>query len=150
MKTKTVILSGLAMVIWIAPQNSRAATVPAGTALIVQTQSTMMSTDAPGTRFAAHLANNVTVNGKTILPAGTKFSGKIVTSRRTVSSTQRLTVDLTDVQAGGRNVPIKTTGAFLVDNQNFQTKGGTSVSRGAYSVRAGRRMEFHLAQPLQL
>ena len=150
MKTKTLILSGLAMLAWLIPHDALAATLPAGTVLVARTLQALGSTDAVGTRVPAQLANNVAVNGKTVLPAGTKFSGKIVTSRRTVSSSQRLTVDLTEVQVGGRVVPIKTTGAYLVDNQNFKTKGGTSVSRGAYSVPAGRLMEFRLAQPLPL
>ncbi|HTE94484.1 MAG TPA: hypothetical protein VK678_13360 [Bradyrhizobium sp.] len=53
--------------------DSPAATVPAGTVLIVQTLNAVSSTDAPGTRFGAQLANNVGINGKVILPAGTKF-----------------------------------------------------------------------------
>ncbi|MFZ1219296.1 MAG: hypothetical protein WAO00_08380 [Chthoniobacterales bacterium] len=150
MKTKTLLVAGLAMSIWLVPQNARSATVPAGTILIVRTLHALTSTDAVGTRFPVQLANNVAANGKTVLPPGTKFSGKVVTSRRTVSSTQRLTVDLTDVQVGGHNVPIKTTGAYLVDNQNFKTARGTSVGRGDYSVPVGRHLEFRLAQPLQL
>lgn len=147
MKAKILILGGLAMVAWLLPQDSPAATVPAGTVLIVQTLNAISSTDAPGTRFAAQLANNVAINGKVVLPAGTKVSGKVETSRRTVSSTQRLTVNLTDVQVGGRAVPIKTTGASPLSN-DFKTKRGVEVSRGAYTVAAGKRVEFQLAQPL--
>jgi hypothetical protein len=149
MKTKILILAGLAMVAWLVPQDSQAATVPAGSILVVQTLDTVSSTDTPGTRFAAQLANNVAVKGKVVLPAGTRFSGKIETSRRMVSSTQKLTVDLTDVQVGGRTVPIKTTGARELSN-NFKTRGGAGISRGAYTVTAGKRLEFQLAQPLNL
>lgn len=147
MKTKILIPVGLAMVVWLVPQDSPSATVPAGTTLVVQTLGAVSSTDAPGTRFAAQLANNVAVNGKVILPAGTKVSGKVETSRQMVSSTQRLTVNLTDVQAGGRVVPIKTTGARPLSN-DFKTKRGIAVSRAAYTVPAGKRIEFQLAQPL--
>src|SRR5436190_845624 len=49
-----------------------------------------------------------------------------------------------------RVLPITTTGAYLVDNQNFKTKHGTSVSRVGYSVPLGRHLHFKLAQPLQL
>ena len=149
MKPKILILVGLAMLAWLVPHDSSGATVPAGTILIVQTLDAVSSTDAPGTRFAAQLANNVAVNGKVILPAGTKLSGKIETSRRMVSSSQRLTVDLTDVKAGGRAVSIKTTGARELSN-DFKTRSGVGVSRGAYTVRAGKRLEFQLAQPLNL
>lgn len=149
MKAKTLILAGLAMLGWLVPQDSPAATVPAGTILVVQTLNTVSSTDAPGTRFAVKLANDVAVNGKVILPAGTKLSGKVETSRRTVSSSQRLTVNLTEVQVGGRSVHIKTTGARELSN-DFKTRGGIAVSRAGYMVRAGKRIEFQLAQPLNL
>lgn len=148
MKAKILILVGLAMLGWLLPQDSPAATVPAGTVLIVQTLNAVVSTDTPGTRFAAALANNVMVNGKVVLPAGTKLSGKIVTSKRTVSSSQRLTVNLTEVQAGGHAVPIKTDAIPL--SNDYKTKRGIEVSRGAYTVPAGKRIEFHLAQPLNL
>jgi hypothetical protein len=149
MKAKILILIGLAMFAWFVPQDSPAATVPAGTILIVQTLDAVSSTDAPGTRFSAQLANNVAVNGKVILPGGTKLSGKIETSRRMVSSAQRLTVNLTDVKAGGRTVSIKTTGARELSN-DFKTRRGIGVSRAAYTVPAGKRIEFQLAQPLNL
>lgn len=149
MKTKILLLAGLALLSAQVPQNSSGATVPAGTTLVVQTLDTVHSTDAPGTRFAAQLASNVAVNGKVILPAGTKLSGKIETSRRMASSTQRLTVNLTEVVVGGRVVPIKTTGARELSN-DFMTKRGVGVSRGAYTVAAGKRLEFQLAQSLNL
>ncbi len=149
MKTMNLIPVGLAMLAWLMPYDSPAATVPAGTALVVQTLNAVSSTDVQGTPFGARLANNVAVNGKVILPAGTKLSGKIETSRRMVSSSQRLTVNLTAVQIGGHVVAIKTTGARELSN-DFQTKRGISVSRAAYTVPAGKRLEFHLAQPLSI
>ena len=147
MKAKIFISFGLTTLVWLVPQNSPAATVPAGTTLIVQTLDAVSSTDAPGTRFAAQLVNNAVVNGKVILPAGTKVSGKIETSRRLASSSQRLTVNLTHVQAGDRSVPIKTTGARPLSNE-YKTKRGIEVSRASYTVPAGKRIEFQLAQPL--
>ena len=149
MKAKILILIGLATLAWLLPQDSLAATVPAGTVLVVQTLNAISSTDAPGTRFSAQLANNVAVNGKVILPAGTKLSGQIETSRRMVSSSQRLTVNLTEVQVGGHPVPIKTTGARSLSN-DFQTRRGIEVSRAAYTVPAGKRIAFQLALPLNL
>lgn len=147
MKAKIFVLVGLTSLAMLVPQYSLAATVPAGTTLIVQTLDAVSSTDVPGTRFAAQLAKNVAVNGKVIVPAGTKVSGKIETSRRLASSSQRLTVNLTDVQAGGRAVPIKTTGARPLSN-DYKTKRGIEVSRASYTVPAGKRIEFQLAQPL--
>lgn len=149
MKTKILIVIGLAMLASLLPHDSPAATVPAGAILIVQTLDAVSSTDAPGTRFSARLASNVALSGKVVLSAGTKLLGKIETSRRTVSSSQRLTVNLTDVQVGGRAVSIKTTGARELSN-DFKTRHGTGISRGAYTVPAGKRIEFQLAQPLNL
>lgn len=149
MKAKTLILAGLTMLVWLVPNESPAATVPAGTALVVQTLHAVSSTDVQGTRFATRLAHNVSVNGKVILPAGTKLSAKVQTSRRLASSSQRLTVDLIDVQIGGQVIPIRTTGARELSN-DYKTKGGVAVSRGTYTVPAGKHLEFHLAQPLNL
>jgi hypothetical protein len=149
MNAKILIPVVLSMLVWLLPDHSSAATVPAGTTLIVQTLNAISSIDSPGTRFAAQLANNIAVNGKVILPAGTKFSGKIETSRRLVTSPHRLTVNLTDVQVGGHAVPLKTTGAQLLSN-DYKTRRGIEVSRASYTVAAGKRIEFQLAQPLKL
>jgi hypothetical protein len=149
MKTKIFITAGLAILLWLLPRDSQAATVPAGTALVVQTLHAVSSTDVQGTRFAVRLAHNVGVNGKVVLPAGTKFSAKVQTSRRLASSSQRLTVDLTDVHVGGHVIRIRTTGARELSN-DYKTRHGVQVSRGTYTVPAGKHLEFHLAQPLNL
>jgi len=149
MKAKILILAGLVMLAALVPKNSPAATVPAGTILVVRTLNAVSSTDAPGTRFAAQLATNVALNGKVILPAGTKFSGKVETAKRLASSSQRLTVNLTEVQLGSHTVPIKTTGARELSN-DYKTKGGVAVSRTTYTVPAGKHLQFQLSQPLNL
>lgn len=150
MNTKTFILGAISIFAWISLDQSSAATVPAGTTLVVRTLQAISSVDAPGTRFSAQLENSVTVNGKVVLPAGTKLSGKVETSRRTATSSQRLTVNITDAQVGGRTVPIKTAGAYQLANTSFKTRRGVSVSSASYHVAAGRKIEFRLAQPLNL
>src|SRR3977135_1741683 len=147
MKTKLLILAWLAMLARGLAHSPPAATVPAGTILVAQTLNAVSSTDAPGTRFAAQPANNVALNEKVILSAGAKFSGKIETSRRMMRSSQRLTVNLTEGQVSGRAAPIKTTGARSLSNDS-KTKRGIDVSRGAYTVAAGKSIEFQLVQPL--
>ena len=147
MKAKILILTGLATLAGLVPQDSPGATVPAGTVLIVQTMDAVSSMDPPGMRFATMLAKSVGVNGKVVLPAGTKVSGKVETSRRMMGSSQRLTVNLTDMQIGGRAVPIKTTGARPLSN-DYKTRRGVQVSRGDYTVPAGKLIEFKLARPL--
>ena len=129
-------------------QRAPAAVVPAGTRVVVQTTSTITSVDARGTRVPAVLARPLLSNGRVIVPAGAKVTGQVVTSRRIHQSHERLTVDITEIVVSGRTHPIRTTGAALVDNVNWKTRTGSTVTRGGYAVRAGRHLEFQLAQPL--
>jgi hypothetical protein len=125
------------------------ATIPAGTILTVYTLQTVSSIDMPGTPVPAQLVEPVVVNGKVALPAGTYFSGKIITSRRLISSGDRLTVNLTKVRLGGRDIPITTTGPRLLAN-NFRASSDVKVSLAWDTIAAGKRLQFQLAQPLVL
>jgi hypothetical protein len=125
------------------------ATIPAGTILTVYTLQTVSSIDMPGTRVPAQLIEPVAVNGKIILPAGTNFSGKIITSRRLTRSRDRLTMNLTAVRVGGRDLPITTTGPRLLAN-NFRQSGEVKVSLAWDTITAGKRLQFQLARPLVL
>ena len=130
-------------------QRAPAAVVPAGTHVVVSTLSTITSVDAQGTRVPAQLARPLLSHGKVVVPAGAKVMGRIVTSRRLHHSTERLTVDITEVHFNGRPHAIRTTGPVLVENLNWANKTtGATVSRAGYSVRAGRVLHFQLAQPL--
>ena len=131
-------------------QPAAAAVVPAGTQVVVQTTSTITSVDTRGTRVPALLARPLLSQGRVLVPAGAKVMGHVVTSRRIHQSQERLTVDITEIVVQGRAHPIRTTGATLVDNVNWKTKTGSTVTRGAYAVHAGRHLEFRLAQPLVL
>ncbi len=150
MKTKTFYLAAIVSFVWIILGQSYAATIPAGTTLVVRTLQAISAIDQPGTPFTAELENNVIANGKVVLPAGTKLSGKVETAKRTTTSTQQLTVNLTSVQFGGRAVRIKTTGAYHLDSTTYQTRHGVSVSRASYTVPSGRKIQFRLAEPLNL
>jgi hypothetical protein len=150
MKTMTFYVAAIAIFVWIVLGQSHAATIPAGATLVVRTLQAISSIDQPGTPFAAELEKNVTANGKAVLPAGTKLSGKVATSKRTTTSSQQLTVNLASVQFGGRALPIKTTGAYQLDSTSHQTRRGVSVSRASYTVPSGRKMQFRLAEPLTL
>jgi hypothetical protein len=150
MKRHTLIWIGIASLAFLAVDTAFGVTIPAGTPLIVRTLHNIASIDAPGTRFPAELTKDVVVNGKAVLPAGTKVSGRIATSKRTHTSSQTLSVDITDVQVGGRSVPIKTAGAIGLENSAYKTRRGVSVSTSSYQVPSGRRIEFRLAKPLNL
>jgi hypothetical protein len=150
MKRRTLIWIGMASIAFLTVDTSFGVTIPAGTPLVVRTLHGISSIDAPGTRFPAQLTKDVVVNGKVVLPVGTKVSGQVATSKRTHTSSQRLSVNITDVQVGGRSLPIKTAGAVDLENNAYQTRRGVSVSKSSYQVPSGRKIEFRLAQPLNL
>jgi len=126
--------------------DAAAATVPAGTRLVVRTLNTITSSDATGTRLHTELMGNITVQGRVVLPAGTKINGRVESSRRLASSKDRLSVDLTEVIIGGRSHPLRTTGP--VHPVNFTTSRGVAVTRGFYTFARGKTITFHLGQPL--
>jgi hypothetical protein len=135
----------------LAVQASFAVTIPAGTTLVVRTLHNVSAVDAPGKAVAMQLDKNVVVNGKVALPAGTRISGRVETSKRTHLPTrsQKLTVNITDAQFHGRTVAIKTTGAANLENPLARTtQRGVQVSTFSYVVPAGTRIQFRLAQPL--
>jgi hypothetical protein len=115
----------------------------------VYTLQTVSSIDMPGTPAPAQLVEPVAVNGKVVLPAGTYFSGKIITSRRLINSGDRLTANLTGVRLGGRDIPITTTGPRLLAN-NFRASSDVKVSLAWDTIAAGKRLQFQLARPLVL
>src|SRR5438132_5163873 len=92
MKRHTLIWIGIASFAFLTSNMSFGVTIPAGTPLVVRTLHGISSIDAPGTRFPAQLDKDVVVNGKVVLPVGTKVSGHVATSKRTHTSSQRLSV----------------------------------------------------------
>jgi hypothetical protein len=150
-RTLTFLLIGAASVGALTSSTSFGATIPAGTTLTVRTLNDIWSVSTPGTAVRARLTKDVSINGKVLLPAGTEFSGEVVTSKRTTASKQKLTVDINAVKVGGRSLPIKTTGAYRVDDSVYKTtRRNISITTHGYPVPAGLTMGFKLAQPLQL
>jgi hypothetical protein len=151
MNIKAPLLFTLAAVTFLAVHSSLAATIPAGATLTVRTLQTISSRDSQGKTFTAELDHNVVVNGKVALRAGTKFAGKIESSPTDPRRTRPLTVNLTGVVTGDRTVPIKTTGAFTIQQQGWTTaRRGIAVSGGGYLAAAGAKLQFRLAQPLNI
>src|SRR5881275_3361360 len=99
MTKKTFILIAIANCTWIV--NFFAATIPAGTTLVVRTLNTIQSTDRVGRTFTAQLDQAVAVNGKAVLPAGTKFDGKIESSQANPFRSGPLVLNLTDIVVNG-------------------------------------------------
>lgn len=128
-----------------------AATVPAGTTLVVRTLNSVQSTDRVGRTFTAQLDQDVVVNGKVVLRAGTKFDGKIESSQANPFRSGALILNLTDVSVNGRTIPIKTVSGFEV--QNLAMRAGArarGITVGPFVAPRGLRMEFRLAQPVKL
>ena len=127
-----------------------AATVPAGTPIIVRTAGAISSHATPGRTFTARLDQDIAINGNRLLRAGTRVSGIIQASRgsRSTTSSQPLTLNLTAVAANGRMVPIKTTASVQPQaaKTTRQSRGGFSFGESTFP--AGTRLEFRLAQPL--
>jgi hypothetical protein len=148
MKITTLLLLTVAISAWSSAQDAAAATVPGGAHLVVRTLDVITSADAPGTKFHTELVRPVSVQGRVVLPAGTKIMGRVETSRRMVSKGDSLSVNLSEVIVGGRPHALRTTGA--VHPVNFHTSRGVAVTRGYYNVARGKILEFRLAEPLQL
>ena len=128
-----------------------AATVPAGTTIVVRTGVTISSRDRVGRTVVTQLDQNVAVQGKTLLPAGTKVLAKVKTSQADSRRPDPLTVNLTSVSIAGQTVTIKTDGAFQVEAKPRTARQmRTGVSVGSFTVPSGTKMQFRLAQPLNL
>jgi hypothetical protein len=115
MTKKIFVLTAIASCVWIA--SSFAATIPAGTTVVVRTLNTIHSTDRVGRTFTAQLDQDVALNGKVVLRAGTKFHGKIEASQANPRNSQPLTLNLTDVSVNGRTIPVKTVSGFQLENK---------------------------------
>jgi hypothetical protein len=149
MTKKTFILIAIASCAWIA--SSFAATLPAGTPLIVRTRNSIQSTDRVGRTFTAQLDQDVAVNGKVVLRAGTQFQGKIEASQANPRNSQPLTLNLTGISVNGRTIPIKTVSGFQLENTAKVGRArARGVSVGPFVAPHGTRMEFRLAQSVNI
>ena len=141
----------ISMCVWLTAPFLSAATVPAGTTLVVRTGATISSRDRVGRTVVTQLDQNVAVQGKTLLPAGTKVLAKVETSQADSRRPDPLTVNLTSVSIAGQTVTIKTDGAFQVEAKPRTARQmRTGVSVGSFTVPSGTKMQFRLAEPLHL
>jgi hypothetical protein len=127
-----------------------AATIPAGTTLTVSAVSSFSSKTPTGRSFEGKLAQDVSVNGRAVLKAGSKAFGKIASSRHNPRRNEPLTVELTSVSVNGRNVPVKTS-AFQPGHP--ATSGRQSrygFTAGTLVITPGTLMQFQLLQPVTL
>ena len=152
MTTRTLILIAMTGCILIGSRfSSSAATIPAGTLLVVQTVDTVSSQDRVGKKFAAQLDRDVVVNGTVLLRAGTKVFGKVESSRALSGPQSRpLTLNLTAISSNGREVPIVTMQAFQAESTRKGPRGRVTITSSRFVFPHGSKMQFHLAQPVSL
>src|SRR5260370_28580727 len=105
-----------------------------------------------GRTFTAQLDQDIVVKGKVLLPAGTKVLGTVEASRaNSHTSTSPLTLNLTGVSSNGRTVPIKTVSAVQPqDKAKTARQSRAGVSLGTSTFPSGTKMEFRLAEPLNM
>jgi hypothetical protein len=106
--------------------------VPAGTSLTVRLGQTLSSkTSQAGQTFLATLAQPVTVNGRTAIPAGATVSGTVITAKEKgkIKGEGELSIALTSVTVKGRTHTIQTSAL----DSTSQGKG----KRTAYTTGGG-------------
>jgi hypothetical protein len=163
---KTVILSHrwqkrgafvlLLFCFWILGQAvALAATIPAGSTIVVTLVGPLSTHERPGRTFETKLAADLKAGGKTVAPAGTIIFGVVEKSRNAMgvrSTSEPLTLNLKSIAINGQRVPIKTTGAVSPETlSGFTARHKTSgVTAGKSILERGTKLEFRLAEPLQL
>lgn len=125
-----------------------AATIPAGTTLAVHTTSSISSQDPVGRTFAAQLDQNVAVNGKVLLKAGTKAFGKIKASRANPRKSEALSLELTSISVNGRNIAVKTNSFQPGSPPRTGRQARYGHTAGTLTVTPGTKMQFQLAKAI--
>ncbi|MGH9780156.1 MAG: hypothetical protein ACRD5I_17285 [Candidatus Acidiferrales bacterium] len=106
--------------------------VPAGTQLTVRlSQSLSSKTNEPGDDFTGVLENDVTVDGKTVIPAGSEVTGEVVDAEASgrLKGTGRLFLTLTEVEVDGETYDVATSTAGR--------REGSKLKRNVIIVGAG-------------
>ena len=150
MTKKTFILIAISSCACVATSSLNATTIPAGTTLTVRTVSLISSKDAVGRTFEAKIDQDVSVKGKVLLKAGTKAFGRIQSSRANPRNNEPLSVELTSVSVNGRKVAVKTNSVEPGSPPRTARQARYGHTAGTLVVNPGTRMQFQLAQPLNL
>jgi hypothetical protein len=132
-----------------------AATIPVGTTIVVTMAGPLSSHERPGRTFETKLATDLKAGGKTVAPAGTIIYGVVEKSRNPVGVRTRsepLTLNLKSIAINGQRIPIKTTGGVAPETVSGFTglQKRTGVSAGKGVLQGGTKLQFRLAEPLNL
>jgi hypothetical protein len=127
-----------------------AATIPAGTTLIVSTVSLITSQSVVGRTFEAKLAQNVSAKGNVLLKAGTKVFGKIASSRANPRKSEPLSVELASIEVNGRRIPVKTNSVEPHGPPQTARQAHYGHTAGTTVVNPKTLLHFQLLQPVTL
>ena len=133
-----------------ATSSLNAATIPAGTTITVRTVSSISSTDRVGRTFGAQIDQDVAVNGKALLKAGTKAILRIQSSQAIRRASKPLTLDLASISVNGRDLAVKTNSFEPGSPKTVRGKRAGQISVGPFVVQHGSKMQFQLTEAVTL
>jgi hypothetical protein len=109
----------------------QAATLPAGTTLLVRMMDSVSSRNPPGANFTTKLEYDLAASGTAVVKGGTIIYGRVQSSTQAGRAVGRSTLDLrlTQMVIGGQPVPIMTSG--------YQQAGQASIAKAAKGAAAG-------------
>lgn len=115
--------------------------VPAGTTLSVTIDQSISSKDSDaGARVAASLAGPVIIDGRGVIPRGSKVTGRITTAKSAgrFKGSAELGLTLTSVEVGGQDFTIHTsTYSQATKGRGERTAIGTGVGAGVGALIGG-------------
>ena len=133
-----------------ATSSLNAATIPAGTTITVRTLSSISSTDRVGRTFGAQIDQDVAVNGKALLKAGTKAILRIQSSQAIRRASKPLTLNLASISVNGRDLAVKTNSFEPGSPKTVHGKRAGQISVGPFVVQHGSKMQFQLTEAVTL
>ena len=126
--------------------HSNAATIPAGTTLTIKTVSLITSQSIPGRSFEAKLAQEVSIRGTVLVPAGTKVFGKISSSRANPRKSGPLSLELSSILTNGRTIPVKTNSVQPHGPPQTGRQAQYGHTAGTTVVNPGTTIQFQLSE----
>jgi len=114
-----------------------AQSIPAGTRITVRSGTEITSASAKvGEQWNGVLARHLVVGGKTIAPKGAPVSGKVTLAKSSgrLHAPGQLSVRLTSVEVGGKNVPVRSSSYHVAGKDQKKSsliKGGGGLAAGA-------------------
>jgi hypothetical protein len=127
----SIVLLGVLIGFSIAQSKPQPIVVPAGTVLTVRTGQALSSkTSQPDQTFTATLAQPVSVEGKTALPAGSAVGGTVVAAKAKgkIKGEGELELKLTSISVGGQTYSVQT--AMLSSTEKGKGKRTAETTGG--------------------